>query len=439
MDIEEWNGDVLVVGAGAAGLAAARKLARAGLRVLVAEGRDRPGGRAWSYPLGQSGVPAEIGAEFIHGPAPQTRALLREAGMADVGTGGDSWVFDGDRLQQGNEDFVTAARLFAKAASLERDQSVDAFLRAYESDDSTRAAAHAARAFAEGFDAVDPALAGARSIGEEWQSGVDSLTARPLGGYRRLLEFLARACDDDGVRIALRSQIEQVVWRPGEVTAHTRFADGERRALRARAIVVTVPVAVLRANAIRFEPPLDARKNEALNRIETGRVVRVVLGFKRAFWETIEGARYREAGFFRSPQLAFAAYWTQVPTRAPIIGAWAGGPKASALAGRSREELIALALDNFGTLFGERELAQREFDGAVMHDWDADPCAFGAYSYLAVDGVGARDALAAPVEATLFFAGEATAGNGEGGTVNGALRSGERAASEVTAAIGARA
>ncbi|MBV8067538.1 MAG: FAD-dependent oxidoreductase, partial [Candidatus Eremiobacteraeota bacterium] len=90
--------DVIVLGAGAAGLAAARRLAARSLSVLILEARGRVGGRAWSQPTARAATPAELGAEFIHGRAPQTMRLLREAGGAAVDTGGESWVFEGGRL-----------------------------------------------------------------------------------------------------------------------------------------------------------------------------------------------------------------------------------------------------------------------------------------------------------------------------------------------------
>ncbi len=129
-------------------------------------------------------------------------------------------------------------------------------------------------------------------------------------------------------------------------------------------------------------------------------------------------------------------YWTQYPVRSELIVAWAGGPKAIALRGASQAELIERALNGLGALFGEPALVRKEFEGAAMHDWSHDPFARGAYSYVAVGGGGARAALAAPVDETLFFAGEATSSDNQGGTVNGALETGERAARQAAASLG---
>jgi monoamine oxidase len=121
--------------------------------------------------------------------------------------------------------------------------------------------------------------------------------------------------------------------------------------------------------------------------------------------------------------------------RSELIAAWAGGPKALALGHLSEAETIERALDGLGALFDEPALARAELEGAAVHDWNHDPFSRGAYSYVTVGGVGAREELAAPVDSTLFFAGEATSSDGQGGTVNGALETGERAACEAADAL----
>jgi monoamine oxidase len=166
-----------------------------------------------------------------------------------------------------------------------------------------------------------------------------------------------------------------------------------------------------------------------------GHVVKVALAFRTAFWEDAGGGRWRDAGFFHCDEWTFPTYWTQLPVRGELIVAWAGGPKAHALRGIAEAELIERAANGFGMAIGEPRRTAAELVGGMTHDWSSDPFARGAYSYVAVGGSGARAALGAPLDGTIFFAGEATSTDGEGGTVNGALRSGERAADEVAASI----
>jgi monoamine oxidase len=437
------DADAIVIGAGAAGLAAARSLAGRSLRVILLEARDRTGGRVWSVPSERAAAAAELGAEFIHGRAEETMALLRDVGAAAVEARGESWLWvENGELQRDGDDLVlSAAGILERARELAGDESVDRFLRRFADDSAKREAVAAARAFVEGFEAADPAIASARAIADELGSGVDFATARPLGGYQPMFERLRSACATAGVQTCLSTVVRRISWQPRAVAVETRTSSGESRTIRARALVVTLPVGVLRHRGdeteVVFDPGLPAAKREALRSIEMGHVVKVSLWFRTAFWEQVRDGRYRDGAFFRCVGQPFAAYWTRLPVRTELVAAWAGGPKATALNGASQDELIGRALDGFGALFGEPALARTEFETGVMHDWGHDPFARGAYSYVAVGGGNARAALAAPVDETLFFAGEATSNDGQGGTVNGALETGERAAREAAAALGA--
>ncbi len=436
------DADVAVIGAGAAGLTAARALTARGVRVVVLEARDRAGGRAWAQRLGTASLPAELGAEFIHGRAVETHALMREAGQASVDIGGDSWAcWEDGSVEPATDDFLSAAHLFEKAYALP-DESVDRFLLRYEGDATLRKTARAARAFVMGFDAADPAIASAHAIADEWVSGTDSTAARPLGGYGPMFAHLEDACAAAGIATSSSTVVRRCRWRRGDVTLDVTTQDGGSRTIHARSAVVTLPVGVLRHSGgegdVVFEPALPAGKRSALQSIEMGHVVRVILSFRTRFWERIHAGRYHDLAFFRCyDEQPFSGYWTQVPVRSELIVAWAGGPKAIALAALSRDGLIECALDGFARMLHEPAVARREFEAGAVHDWARDPFARGAYSYVAVGGRDARRELGTPVDGTLFFAGEATSRDGQGGTVNGAFESGERAAAEVAAALGA--
>jgi monoamine oxidase len=429
------DADVIIIGAGAAGLAAARMLAERSISVTVLEARDRIGGRVYSMPAGRRIAPAELGAEFIHGPAAQTMALLRRAGTAAMETGGESVIRESDgSIRTDGANFIEAAHLLDDARSLAHDVSVERYLEPFQRNPATREAAEAARVFVEGFEAADPAIASVLSIAQELHSGVDDLSARPVGGYPVVFELLREDCARAGVRMQFESPVDRITWNHGNVTI-----EGGSRTWNARAAIVTVPVGVLRSESIRFDPKLPDEKHAAIRAIEMGHVVKVVLSFCDAFWETVEDGRFRDVGFFRNREASFTAYWTLLPLHAEIVGAWSGGPRATKLRLQTRDAIVQSALDGFAQMFGERARAQREFEQAWYHDWGADPFALGAYSYVRVGGGDARFRLGTPVDTTLFFAGEATSTNGQGGTVNGALDSGERAAREVLAALGVAA
>jgi monoamine oxidase len=431
--------DVVVVGAGAAGLAAALWLAEHSVRVAVLEGRNRIGGRVLWQPVGTSDVPAELGAEFIHGPAPETSALLRDAGLTTRETGGPTWLCRSAGVLETVEEDFSSGDIFARVSSLAADESVDAFLRRFERDPQLREEARRARSFVEGFEAADPALASARAIADEVRTGVDSTSSRPAGSYAPLFAYLAARCTDTGIDLRLGTTVERIAWARGGVTVEARSENTGAAAIHAKCAIVTVPVGVLQLGSgdaqIAFVPPLPPETQAALRGLEMGHAVRVALTFRTPFWEDVAGGRYRDAAFFRCEGGAFNAFWTQLPLRGRSIVAWAGGPRATAMNSTAMQDRIDCACDEFGTMFGERERARRELEAGATHDWSADPFAHGAYSYVATGGGAARAALGVPVENRLFFAGEATATDGQAGTVSGAFGAGTRAAREALLVI----
>jgi len=431
--------DVIVVGAGAAGIAAALELAAHALRVTVVEGRDRIGGRVMWQRVGSGDVPAALGAEFIHGDAPETSAFMRDAGLAAVPTGEDAWTCGDDGALQPADDDFEFGDIFERVRTLPNDESVDAFLRRFDDDPRLRDTARRARRFVEGFEAADPAVASVRAIADELHSGVDDRSFRPVGSYAPLFTALADRCARAGVDVRLATPVERIVWEAGAVSVHARSTDGGAIVVRARGAIVTVPVGVLHqgthAAPLRFAPELPAAKRAAIAGLAMGDVVRVTLGFRSAFWETIANGRYRDAAFFRCDGGAFGAFWTQMPLRTRTIVAWAGGPRASAMRGMSAQERIERARDAFGAMIGEPERTRDEFEDGATHDWTADPFACGAYSYVVTGAATARAALGESIDDTLFFAGEATSTDGQGGTVSGAFESGQRAATAAARAF----
>jgi monoamine oxidase len=220
--------------------------------------------------------------------------------------------------------------------------------------------------------------------------------------------------------------------------------------LRARALVVAVPAAVLKApdegpGAISFDPPLR-RLERDLSMIETGHVVKVVLRFRERFWDDEGWQRARIDGpeklpplnFLHLPDAVLPTWWTPSPFRAPVLTGWSGGPGALALAAGGEAAIVDAALDVLSRAFRERRSRlERILDATSWHDWDGDPFARGAYSYLAVGGRGAQKRLSTPFEGTIFIAGEATSAD-ETGTVSGAIASGARAATQVRRALARR-
>ena len=429
--------DVVVIGAGMAGLAAARVLSQRGASAVVLEARRRIGGRVHTLEDAGLPIPIDLGGEFIHGAVPETFALLRAAGTAAVDSGGAAFAYENGELRESEDPFDIVTRVMRAASELRDDMSIEDFLKTLP-DDAERERRYT-RMLVEGFDAADPHIASIKVIGEEWgggESGQTSQQFRPLGGYAPILRTLYGALDPARAIVRLATPVHALHRAGAGVRAEATDAAGAALTVHARAAIVTLPVGVLHAETVRFEPALPASKRDALSKIVMGPVVKLVLRFRTAYWERIRNERYREGAFFHRADASFPTFWTQLPVRAPLLVAWAGGPKADALGGRDERTLIAAALDDLRVLFGDEVDPAAELEAAYTHDWQDDPYARGAYSYVATGGDDARAQLAAPVDGVLFFAGEATAPASEAGTVAGALQTGERAARETLAALG---
>ena len=436
--------DVIVIGAGAAGLAAAAALGGAGRSVLVLEARDRIGGRIWTRLEPALAAPVELGAEFIHGESPETAELLRRAGAPAVDISAEHWSLIDGRLQQRTQSLLGKVRAAFEAADVlsRPDMSLEDFLGSDSGRSLPEEARAMARAFVCGFDAADPQRVSLHSVAEEWRSGgmLDASQSRPLGGYHTALLALCAALDVRRVRLQLQTVISSVRWSDRSVEVAGRWLGRPYRA-EARKAIITVPLDVLKARAdthgaIDFVPPLAA-KQAALEQLLSGPVLKVALHFRDAFWERLEGGRYGDASFFHAPGKVFPTFWTALPARAPLLNAWVGGPCAARLCELRDEEIVRQAMECVSAVFFGGNAAP-QLQAAYVHNWTRDPYARGAYSYAAVGGSGARQALATPLGGTLFFAGEATDTTGEPATVTGALRSGTRAALEVSRHFGER-
>jgi len=272
----EFSWDVVVIGAGAAGLTAARALAEAGRSVLVLEARDRIGGRIWTRREPDTGTPIELGAEFIHGESPQTLRLLHEAGQAALDAAGAHWTLLHGRLQQRTEDLFDQVQKAMKAANLlgNPDISLQQFLEQSGREGLSREAMELARRFVQGFDAADPARVSAQSIAEEWASGgmLDSPQSRPLAGYASVLTALAGRLERHSVHVQLQTVVESVQWRPGAVAVEGLFVERPFQ-VTAPKVIVTVPLGVLQRGTIHFNPAIED-KRAALAGLISGAVLR---------------------------------------------------------------------------------------------------------------------------------------------------------------------
>jgi monoamine oxidase len=434
--------DVVILGAGAAGLAAARDLSQAGRRVTVLEARPRVGGRILTVHDPRSPLPLELGAEFIHGEAAETFAIARAARLVVVELPDLHEVVTRGRFTP-RHDFWNAidAMNRALAARLRR-RGGDFPVGDYLKEARPPGRRGMLEDFIQGFHAARPerlsAAALAAEAGELSES--DEKQFRITNGNDALTHWLRERLDPERTDVRLSTVAEVVTWKRGEVVVSCRGGDGSAlEPMRARACIVALPLAVLKSGVPRIEP-FPPAKRRALDGLETGQIFKVVLRFREAFWEHEDFLKQRRArngaagvglNFIHAHGRTIPTWWSTLPARSPILTGWVGGRTAEELLAeqpvvRLERSLAALA----EILAVPLRRLEEQLDAGATHDWRADPFARGAYSYIAVGGMGAPGALAKPVDGTLFFAGEATNGD-EIGTVAGALGSGRRAAREV--------
>ncbi|HVW83354.1 MAG TPA: NAD(P)/FAD-dependent oxidoreductase [Bryobacteraceae bacterium] len=408
--MENLSGRVLIVGAGAAGLACARELTKAGRDLLVLEARDRIGGRICTIRDPRMPVPVELGAEFVHGVHPALWNVLREMAAPVVEVDGEHLTRDKHGLHE-SDSWERMGEIF-DAMSRVAEQSFASFIHRISAPDDVR---HAATGFVEGFNAARKEDVSVEWLNRENRASeeIDGDRAfRVLRGYDSVTAFLG-----EGLNIRLSTPVRRVTWKRGEATVET--SDGD---LSARHVVIAVPFALLASGALVIDPA-PAALASASSAVATGNALRITYRFRDAIWE-----KHRRLSFLHGDE-AFPVWWTPYPVLAPVITGWAAGPKADAMRGRESEELRDIGLRSLRSLLGEDP---GEPDAFFVHDWAEDPWARGAYSYVRVNGMKAQMALAEPVEDTLWFTGEACAPAGHIGTVHGAIASGIAVAQRIS-------
>jgi monoamine oxidase len=406
----------LIVGAGAAGLMAARELARAGKKVTVLEARERCGGRIYSLPIDQFGYPAEGGPEFVHGEAPVTTALLREAGLSLAPVVGTRWSVRAGVLSPTGPGFPHADRLRQLLAELKTDLPIAEFLKTHFSAPEYVELRRTLTRMIEGYDAADPARASTFALRDEWMTEGLGPQRRIVEGHGALIGYLVAECRRFGAAIHLGAVVTAIEARRGRIAVRCR--DGAVH--DADAAIVTVPVALLRGIAL----PAAAREKAAASaEIGVGNVVKILLRFTNKWWAE-RGRGLADLSFLFS-NATVPTWWTQHPAGHAVLTGWYSGPKADRVPLLAASEFIHMGLRSLAEVFHlSVERLRRDLVVAAAINWGNDPFARGAYTYATPRTRQALATLKRADDGLILFSGEALYAGRDMGTVEAALASG---------------
>ena len=416
----------LVVGAGAAGLTTARELARAGKRVTIVEARDRCGGRIYPLPAEEFGYKAEGGAEFVHGAAPVTRALMREAGLSLLQRAGRRWSTRTGALLPDENSLPHAGRFYRALSEVKADLPIAEFLETHFAGPRYDRLRRAITRTVEGYDAADPGRASTLALRDEWMSRDEGRHGRLEEGYGALIEHLASECGRHGAAIHLGACVSAIDEARGCIFARCR--DGA--VFEADAAILAVPPPILGEIAL---PSAARERVAAAADIGFGNVVKILLRFATKWWADYRGRDLADLSFLLS-EATIPTWWTQYPAEHPVLTGWFAGPRTDRVSSLTDTELVEMGLASLAEIFDlPPDRIGRSLIAARAINWGNDPFARGAYSYATPETRAAQLALREPQGASIWFAGEALYAGPDMGTVEAALASGLETAQAILA------
>lgn len=422
---------VLIVGAGAAGLGAARALHDAGYDVVVVEGRDRIGGRVWTD--NSFGHPLDLGASWIHESLGNPiRKLTREYDIETAATDYlNVYIARDGQLSLGGEGLYTA---FARW----NDWLNEAVIYARRQDQDVSIAAALAQARTQfNFNSLQREFMITRKVAFESELGEDlikvSATPDPHEG-----SFLGNdRLFPDGYIQVLQGLAKDIDVRLGQTVTAIRQSDAgvevetEQETHAAEYVIVTLPLGVLKKDLVSFEPELPEAKRQAIDALGMGTLNKVAVKFPKVFWPEGHDFLARLYTAQDDREISLFLDWSHY-TGEPTIIAFTGGSLARSLEDASDEENGERVRELLGKLVGEKA---PEPTHVKATRWTADPFSFGSYSNRPVGVTGVEyDTLAEPFDRVLF-AGEAT-NRKYPATVHGAYLSGLREAERVGELVG---
>ena len=423
--------DVIVVGAGAAGLMAAWELVQAGKKVALLEAKDRLGGRIHTILDKEFLMPVELGAEFVHGNLELTQLLLKKAGAKTNQVNGVIWQNEDGELQEQKDFIEDYSELEKKFKELKEDIPVSQFIKEHLQGDKYEELRFTLKNYVEGYYAADIKKASTKAMCRELTSSDDE-QYRIAGGYKLLIEFLGKEITRKGCSIFLSEIVQQVNWEKNEVEITTNS-----NSFTAKKALITVSLGVLQAEKIDFLPAIR-NKIKAAKKLGFGPAMKVILQFKNPFWknkENTDGKDLSKLNFIFSRE-EIPTWWTQHPKDVAIITGWLGGPHAKKLEGHTAKKILDKALSSLANIFSlDKRFVKQQLHAWYISNWSKDPVTCGGYAYDVVNGSANRKILKEPLDTTVFFAGEGLYDGPEIGTVEAALVTGRDTAHQIIASF----
>ncbi len=421
--------EILIIGAGASGIMAAKLLSAAGFKVTILEARDRIGGRIHTVDN------VEYGAEFVHGKLPVTLSLLKEAGIKKRKIKGTYLQFTNGKWKQDNEVFEQADLLIKHLKLLKEDMSISNFLATHFSAKKFAKLRESLTSYIEGYYSGDITKSSAKAFLKEFNSE-DEDQYRPANGYGELMQYLVDSLKKSGGKIHLSTVVKEIKWRKDFV----EIVDKNNNIYTTTKVIVTIPLGVCTANkrakgAINFSPTIP-EKIKAAKQLGFGAVIKILLKFKTVLTE--DPIILKKAGvalnevLFAFSEESIPTWWTQLPLKSTLLTGWLSGPQAAKLKGTKDDAIIEMALQSLSKILQTDEnILKENLEWSKVCNWTADPYTRGSYSYSTLHTTEARKILSTPIEQTLFFAGEALYDGPEMGTVEAALTTGKEVANQI--------
>ncbi len=424
----EGKTEIVIIGAGASGLMAARELSKTGKKVIILEARDRIGGRILPLVEEDFGYPAQGGAEFVHGAAPITKELIQEAGLTFISEAddGEVWATRNGPLAL-HQSFIAGNDILKeKLDTLKNDISIAEFLDSHFSAKEHADLRNSILKMVEGYEAADPRRVSTLMLKSDW-FGKFGKKYHADGwikeGYGSLLNFLKKECAQNNVEIVYNAPVTSIDFTSQKVLVKTTNTMYE-----ADKVIVTVPLPILKT--IAFIPEIP-EKILLIPKIGFGSAIKLLIKFKTQWWKHATANDLSKLSFALCND-DFTAWWTQYPIETNVMVGWMAGPNADKNKGLSEQELLDLGILALTNMFSvDKNYLIKEIETFKVINWSKDPYARGAYSYTAMDTVDSCERLAEPIDSKIFFAGEALYSGEETATVEGALGSGKEVAAKI--------